>query len=333
LYVLLTWTVADLSTGWRHRRVVLGGGSTIILMALIFCARAQTAYWRNSELLWTHTLACTSDNFVGQNNLSDALLKKGRVDEAIAHCQKALEIKPDSAEAHNNLGNALLQKGSMDEAITHCQRALQIKPDYAESHNNLGNALLQKGRADEAIAHYQKALQIKPDYANAHINLGNILCQKGRADEAITHYQKALQIKPDYAEAHNDLGLAFLQQGRMDEAMTQYQKALEIKPDYPEALSNLAWALATSSQASLRNGGKAVELAQRANQLVGGENPVILRTLAAAYAEVGRFSDAMRSAQKAIELTQAAGQQDLAGQLNGELKLYEMGLPFHQESK
>jgi tetratricopeptide (TPR) repeat protein len=401
LFVALTWAAADLCAGWRHRRMVLGSCATVILVALIFCARTQVSYWRNSELLWTHTLACTSDNYFAHNNLGDALfqkgsvdeaivqyqtalqikpdyakahnnlgcalLKKGSVDEAIAHFQKALQITPDDAEAHNNLGNALIQKGSVDEAIiqyqtalqinpdyaeacydlgnallkkggvdeaiVHYQRALQINPDYAEAHYNFGCALLQKGNVDEAIAHFQKVLQINPDSADTHINLGFALLQKGRMDEAIVQYQKALEINPDSMEAHYNLGNAFLQKGRMDEAIVQYQKALQIEPDNTEALNNLAWALATSPQASLRNGNKAVALAQRANQLTGGENPTILRTLATAYAEAGRFNDAMRSAQKAIELARAAGQQDLAGQINSELKLYEMGLPFHQESK
>jgi Flp pilus assembly protein TadD len=265
LYLMLTWTAADLCAGWRHRRVLLGGLSTVILVALIFCAHTQTLYWRNSEVLWAHTLACTSDNYIAHYNLGDALIKKRRVDEAITHYQTALQIRPDNAKAHNNLAIALFQTGRVNEAITHYQTALQIKPDYAEAHNNLGNALFQKGRVDEAI----------------------------------THYQTALQIKPDYSEAHN----------------------------------NLAWVLATVSQASLRNGGKAVKLAERANQLTSGENPVILRTLAAAYAEAGRLGDALLSAQKAIELAQAAGQKNLVEQINGELKFYERGLPFHQESK
>jgi tetratricopeptide (TPR) repeat protein len=333
LYLLLTWAAADLCAGWRHRRVVLGGGATIILVALIFCARAQTAYWRNSESLWTHTLACTSDNYIGHNNLGNALLKTGDVDEAMVHFQKALEIKPDFAEAHNNLGNFLFQKGSVDEATVHYQKALEIKPDYAVAHYNLGNALIQNGNVDEAIAHFQKALQINPDYAEAHNNFGYALIQKRNVDEAIAHFQKALQINPNYADAHNNLGGALLRKGNVDEAIVHFQKVLEIKPDHWEVQNNLAWVLATSPQASLRNGNKAVELAQRANQLTGGENPVILHTLAAAYAEVGRFSDARRSAQKAIELAQAAGQKDLAGQLNGELKLYEAGLPFHEKSK
>jgi tetratricopeptide (TPR) repeat protein len=152
---------------------------------------------------------------------------------------------------------------------------------------------------DEAIAQCQVALQINPDYADAHDNLGNALFQKRRVAEAITHYQKALQINPDYAEAHN----------------------------------NLAWVLATAPQVSLRNGDEAVKLAERANQLTGGKTPIILHTLAAAYAEAGRFGDAIRSVQKAIELAQAAGQKDLAERFTGELKLYEAGLPFHEKSK
>jgi tetratricopeptide (TPR) repeat protein len=367
LYVLLTWPSADLCAGWRSRRQLLGGLATVILAALIFCAHQQTTYWRNSELLWTHTLACTSDNYVAHNNLGDALFQKGRVDEAIVHFQTALQIRPDYVLACYNLGNALLQKGRMDEAVALYQKALQIKPDYADAYNNLGSILFQKGRVDEAMVYFQKALQIEPDYAKAYNNLGNALFQKGRVDEAITHYQKALQIKPDNAKAHNNLGNALLQKGRVDEAIIHYQKALQIKPDYADAQNNLgnlllqkgrvdeaiiqyqmalqtepgnvkalnklAWLLATSPQASVRNGDKAVVLAQRANQLTGGENPIVLHTLAAAYAEAGRFGDAISSAQKAIALAQAAGQKDLAGQLSGELKLYEAGLPFHQESK
>src|ERR1019366_3237701 len=110
LYLLLTWAAAELCAGWRHRRVVLGGGAAVILAALIFCARAQAAYWQNSESLWTHTLACTSDNFTAHNNLGNALLQQDKVDEAIAQYQRALQIKPDTAELHDNLGNALLRK-------------------------------------------------------------------------------------------------------------------------------------------------------------------------------------------------------------------------------
>ena len=333
LYLLLTWAAAELCAGWRHRRVVLGGGSAIILTALIFCAHAQTVYWRNSELLWTHALARTSGNFIGHSNLGNALLQKGDVDEAIVHYQQALQIKPDSAQTHNNLGNALLQKGDVDEAIAHCQMALQIKPDFAEAHNNLGNALLRKGHVDEAMAHCQKALQIKPDYAEAHNNLGMALLKMGRVDEAIAHFQQALQIKPAYAEARNNLGNARLRKGQVDEAIAQYQQVLQIKPDSPNVLNNLAWLLATCPDARLRNGVQAVKYAERACELTHYGVAPLVGTLAAAYAEAGRYDDAIAAAQKACALATAAGEQELLEKNRKLLVLYRARQPYHEPAE
>jgi protein O-mannosyl-transferase len=329
LYLLLTWAAADLCAGWRHRGVVLGGCASSILVALIFCARAQTAYWQDSESLWTHTLACTTNNNIAHNNLGIALFEKGRVDEAVVQYQKALEIEPDYADADYNLGNAFFQQGRLDEAIAQWQKVLKIQPDDAQVHNDLGFALFEKGHVDEAVTHYEKALGIKPDYTEAHNNLGIALAQKGRLDEAIAQYQMALQIKPDDAEVHNNLGIAFAQKGRLDETITHYQKALQIKPDYLEVQNNLAWVLATAPQASLRNGNQAVKLAQQANRLAGGENPIILQTLAAAYAEAGRFSEAVATVQQALPLAGSPADTELASRLRKALSLYQAGIPFH----
>jgi len=148
-------------------------------------------------------------------------------------------------------------------------------------------------------------------------------------DEAIVHYRKALQIRPDYAEAQNNLGATLLKKGAVDEAIAHYQKALQIKPNYLEVQNNLAWVLAIAPQASLRNGHQAVELAQRANQLAGGENPIILRTLAAAYAEAGRFPEAEATARRALQLAETQSNPALADAIRVQLKLYQAGLPFH----
>ena len=266
-------------------------------------------------------------------NRGKAFDQMGRVDDAIVEYQKALRIRPDYADAQNNLGNALHLKGRTDEAISHYQQALDAKPDNAEAHNNLGNALLETGRPDEAISQYQLALQIAPAFAEAHNNLAAALEQKGRTDQAILQYREALQIKPDYAEAHNNLGLALVRKGRTSEAISQYQMTLRLEPANVESQNNLAWLLATSAQASLRNGGKAVELAQKANVLTQGENPVILHTLAAAYAEAGRFSEAVQTAQRALQLAGAQSNARLAAKLQVELQLYETGSPFHSPAQ
>jgi superkiller protein 3 len=217
----------------------------------------------------------------------------------------------------------------VDEAIAQYQAALQIKPDYTEAQFNLGNALGQIGRLDEAIAHYQAALQIRPDYADAQFNLGNVLMQKGEVDDAITHFQSALEINPNNATIHLNLGLCFYEKGLMEEAIAQYQTALQLQPADPKVQNNLAWILATCPQASLRNGNKAVELALQANELSGGDNPIILHTLAAAFAEAGRFPEAVQTAQRSLVLAEAQSRTVLAGQLHSELKLFQSGSPFH----
>jgi superkiller protein 3 len=263
------------------------------------------------------------------NILGNALFQKGRLDEAITQYQENLRLRPDDAVGHNNLGNALAQKGRMDEAIAQYQQALQINPGLVPGHYNLGNALLQVGKMDDAITQFQQVVQINPDIAQAHHTLGLALAQKGRLDEAITHFQKTLEIKPDSADTLQILGSVLVQRGRVAEAITQYQKALEINPADPAVQINLAWLLATAPQASLRNGGKAVELARQASSLTGGENPVVLHSLAAACAEAGRFSEAVETAQHALRLAQAQTNAALAGALQSELKLYQAGSPLH----
>ena len=398
LVLLLTWAVADLCAGWRHRRLVLGGLAAIILVALIFPARTQTTYWRNSELLWSHALACTADNYIAHNNYGNVLPQPEKVDEAIVQYQTALHIKPDYAEAWYNLGNALFQKGGTDEAIAHYQTALQFNPGYAEAFNNLGYALFKKGRVDEAIVQYQKALEIKPDFAFACYNLGDALLQKGAVDEAITQYQRALRINPDLAKARNNLGNAFLQQNRLDAAIAQYQQALQINPRYAgahynlgyallqkggvseavnqfqtalqldpgfaaardnldlalrqksavdetlaqyqqalqhnpdsvEVLNNLAWLLATCPDAEVRDGAQAVQYARHACELTHYGVTVLVGTLAAAYAEAGRYDDAVATAEKACALAQASGDRDLLERNQKLLAMYRARQPYHE---
>jgi len=333
LYLALTWAAGDLCAGWRCRRLVPGIAAAAVITALSMVSFVQTSYWRNSESLWVHTLAVTSNNAIAQNNFGEALLdKKGREDDAIAHFQKALEIQPDYAAAHDNLGSALFQKGYVDEAIAQFQKALEIQPDSAEACNNLGTAFGRKRQLDKAITYLQKAMEIQPDYAEAHNNFGSALFQKGRVDEAIAQFQKALEIQPDSAEPHNNLGNALRQKGRVSEAIAHYQKALEIRPQSVPVQNNLAWVLATCPEASLRNGAKAVELAQQANQLSSNPNPLILRTLAAAYAEAGRFPEAVTTAQRALQLATAQTNSELANDLEMQIRLYQAGSPFRDTS-
>jgi len=195
----------------------------------------------------------------------------------------------------------------------------------------LGNALLQKGQVDEAIAQFQKTLQIMPDSAEVHNKLGYALLQKSRGHEVITQDPKAVQIKPDNAKAHYNSGNALLQEGRVDEAIAQYQQALQIKPDSPGILNNLAWVLATCPDAHLRDGVQAVQYGERACELTHYRMAPIVGTLAAAYAEAGRYDDAIAAAQKACALATAAGELELLEKNRKLLDLYRAHQPYHDD--
>jgi len=341
----------------------------VLVLSLVFMTWRQTAVYHNLVTLYTATLTRNPGCWMAHYNLGIALNKQGDIDGAIVHYRQALELRPSYAEAHYNLGRLLVQEGQLDEAITHYEKALEMSPSDADAHNNLGAALLASGRVDEAIAHYRKALVTQPDRADASCNLASALLSKkdldgaiayysaclatlpnqpeaqynlasalfrrGRTDEAIIHYQKVLELSPDNADAHANLGSAFLAKGRVPDAIAEYSDALRIAHDNVAAQSNLAWLLATAADPALRNGPEAVRLAERAeSESSRGENhPVVLRILAAAYAETGRFVEAKKTAEQALEAARTQGNSSLSSALRNEISLYELGLPYHKQAR
>jgi tetratricopeptide (TPR) repeat protein len=338
----------------------------VLLLSLVFLTWGQTAIYRDLVTLYTSTLTKNPGCWMAHYNLGITLNDRGKTDEAITHYQQAIELRPGYAEAHYNLGRLLAQKGQLDDAVAHYEKALEINPADAEAQNNLGVTLFGSGRVDEGIAHYQEALKIRPDYAEASCNLANALLskgdldgaiarysaclalspnqpeaqydlasallRKGRTDEAIAHYTKVLELRPDSADAHANLGSAFLAKGRVRDAIATYRNALRISPENVPAQSNLAWLLATSSDPSLRNGSEAVRLAEQADsESSRSENhPIVLRILAAAYAESGRFTEAKKAAQQALQEAEIQGNSTLSNALRDEIALYELGLPYHK---
>ncbi len=245
-------------------------------------------------------LEITPDCAKAHNNFAFALAGLGRFDEAIEHYRKALEIAADKSKAEGNLAVALAARGRINEAIEHGRKALGAKSGEAEVYNYLGVGLAQWGRFDEAMAQYRKALEIEPNHIMALCNLAGTLRRRGRVEEAIFYFHRILEINPDFAQVYRELGLALQSQGRIDEAMTLYRRAIKIKPNDPEAHNCLAWLQATCPETTLRNGAEAIEHAGWADQLCGGRRPDVLNTLAAAYAEAGRFPEALAAAQSLI---------------------------------
>jgi serine/threonine protein kinase/Flp pilus assembly protein TadD len=163
--------------------------------------------------------------------------------EAIRFLTAAVAVRPESAGARFDLGKALLKQGRLDEAIGAFRKATELNGDYVQAHNDLGFALNRKGRLDEAVAAYLQALQRKPDFTLAHANLVTVLIDKGQVDEALEACRRAIRAKADQATVYFLLGVAQMRKGRVDEALTAYRRAIDRKPDYAEAHCNLGIAL------------------------------------------------------------------------------------------
>jgi Flp pilus assembly protein TadD len=265
--------------------------------------------------------------------LGNLHLDAGQIEQAIIHFQRALKYSPENASTHSDLGIALFRMGQVDEAIVQFQKAVALQPEAPEGHSNLGNALVRKGQMEEAIIELRKAVKIQSSDAVVQNTLASLLLRQRRADEAMDHFRKAVQIDPKLASAHSSLANLLLQRGQLDEAITHYQAAIEAQPANPYYLNNLAWVLATSPQAAVRNGARAVELAQEAERLSGGKNPSILGTLAAAYAEAGRLAQAVATAQRALELATAQTNIAELNPLRAQSELYRAGSPFRDTSR
>jgi tetratricopeptide (TPR) repeat protein len=218
-----------------------------------------------------------------------------------------------------------------------CWRILLEKnPNHWMSQVNRASELARKGDLDTAMACFEMALQKSPQ--NLAIrreisrNIGNVFSKMGKLDEAIAQFEKTLSMSPDFAEAHHDLANALRRKGRYRDAIAHYESALRIHPRSVLTMNNLGWLLATCADPSVRNGAKAVEIAGRAEFLSDGEDPVILHTLAAAYAENGQFSQAVATAQRALQLAEQQEKTILVRALPHEITLYLAELPYHERS-
>lgn len=210
-------------------------------------------------------------------------------------------------------------------------RAIAVTSENAIAHTNLAEAFFKKGKPDEVIEHARKALQIDPGQAVAESALGLVYLQKRQLNEAALHLQKAAEIEPNTALYHTNLAVALTQLGRITEAVAHYNRALDIDPNNIEAQNNLAWILATWPDPAVRDGKRALELAERANVATENRNATICVTLAASYAEAGRFEEAVTMARHASNLAAAQGRTAKVNYIEGQIRLYENHSAFRDQ--
>jgi tetratricopeptide (TPR) repeat protein len=230
----------------------------------------------------------------------------------------AIEAVPWNPRAHVNLGLALAQVGDRQAAIAKYRDALKLDPVDPEAHYNLGNALSLAGDLDEAIKHYDIAIE------SARKEGGTWPV------EAMRQWLETLRGVEDGAARHMSFARLLRRQNRIDEVIIHYDHAMRLRSDWAQPRARLAWILATSTNDAYRDATRALELASRAAKLTGGRDPLILDILAAAYAEAGRFEDAVATAQQAIELASAAGRDKWLTPLRRHLEHYRESRPWRE---
>jgi len=207
---------------------------------------------------------------------------------------------------------------------------LNISPDNDVAHAGLAGIQFARGDLENAISHYRRALEIRDGNSAAHYGLAMALARQRKFDEAIARWEKSLELQPDNSAARNYLGTALAGLGRDREAIAQWEQTLEYDPENGDAANNSAWLLATSQHRELRDPAKAVDLAKRAANLPGGNNPIVYRTLAAALAENGQFDNAIRAAEHARELSQGNANTAVADEMTRWIDLFKQGRTLHQ---
>ncbi len=224
--------------------------------------------------------------------------------------------------------SARVQASYWQDSETLWSHALSCTTDNIVAEGNLGRACYDKGKTREAMVYFQNSLRIEPRQAPVHSILGVFFLDMGRLNESVAHLQTALEIEPRFGDAHFNLANTYMQMGQAKEALSHYSKALEIDPNDTQALNNMAWILATWPEALTRDGAKAVELAERADTLTSGVSPMISATLAAAYAEAGRFVEAVKTGQRALQLSTAEGNTSRADSIRTQIEIYQRGAAF-----
>jgi tetratricopeptide (TPR) repeat protein len=300
--------------------------------AHFFLARADDHQGKMDQALGEYERALRLNPSFEQARIFFGLLlaAEKQYDRATAQYEAVLKTNPRSAPAHNDLARLLQSQGRLEESVRHYTAALQYDPGLAEAHNNLGILDVQQGRPAKGTTELREALRLHPGNEETEYNLALALNEQGQWREALVLWQRLAPARPKDSAAQYQCGRALAGLGKTREAMSRFAAALLLTPDSPEALQALAWILSTDPRPELRNGGEAAPMAEKACQLTGRRRPVMLVTLAAAYAEAGRFDEAVAAARQGRDLAAAQGQKEIETKAGLVLAALQAGHPFHE---
>jgi Flp pilus assembly protein TadD len=224
VFLMIVWGIADVLRT-RRARIVAVASALLVLAILASLTLRQSARWRDSVTLWTHTVAVTHANYRAHTNLGFALAEAQSSARAEAEYREALRLKPDYPNARNYLGALLNDRGRPAEAETELREAIAVRPGFMEAHNNLGLALAAQGKTAAAISSFAEAVRLAPAFGPARNNLGIALANEGRREEALAEFEASVRYQPRSAEAHLNLAMALIDAGRARDAVGHLEAA------------------------------------------------------------------------------------------------------------
>jgi len=241
IFIAVVWLAADGAKKRKLSPALAAATLAAILLPLIFLTHRQIAYWKDSETLFTHAVAVTTNNGLAENNLGAALMEEGHPAAAFPHFLAAVRYSPDLASAHYNLGVLLHKKNQLPEAANQYRLAISHAGDAveaAQAHNNLGVLYLGLNNLSVAKSEFDKAIALNPNEVNSHLARGNIEFQLGDVDAALTDFSAAASRAPTPASLYW-LGRAEEAKGDLSHAKGAYQAALQMAPGMTEARTRL----------------------------------------------------------------------------------------------
>jgi len=315
-------------------KFLLPATAVVLLAALTLVTERQLQFWRDDEALFKHAVDVTTDNADAEINYGVALENEGRRVEAREQYQRAERLANSSYMAHVDYGDLLLEMGETNGAFQEFQQAVQLAPNLpisSELHDRLGSVLAGMGQFAEATNEFYEAIRLDPMSGWPHLLLGSALAARNEFAEATNEFSKAINLGPGDPAPLVEWGKALLQQGRDAEAMQILAEAMQLNPDNYQTLTFIARVLASDEHSAIRDDATALALAEKADALSAGGQPLVKDVLGMAYAETGQFDEAQKAASDAINLATAAGMKtETIAAMQERLRLYEKHEPWRE---
>ena len=264
--------------------------------------------------------------------LAQFLFQLGRRSEGLDGLNKAIAAAPRSAQLHHKRAEFYALSGEFELAGEDFAIVLDALPDNATAWQNLGSNLLSRERYSEAVQHLRKALELEPELLMAKVNLAVALDMAGELEEGLAVYDDLLALQPRRSDLYTRAANLRLRYGDVAGAISLLRRGAAMLPENIAIANDLAWQLSTVVDEDLRNGAQAVKLAEYVNDRKGRESASELDTLAVAYAEVGRYDDAVAAAEQALLIARQGNQTGLAGEISQRLELFRQGTPYRVEN-